>query len=199
MRHPRAGACVVLAAVLAAGGCAEQPGGQRSEPVVTVDLERVAPGQDLEVSAAGFPAGAEVVIGAGPVESEYEVLARSEVAGDGSVRAQVTIPPRARPGRTWVVVVEVPGRGGARAVSGELRIVEPDDAGRSEVTVTGRLTDEGVECQALRGDDGGLYTLTGELGGAVVGDRVRVSGVPAEMSFCMQGTTLDVVGIERLD
>ncbi len=76
---------------------------------------------------------------------------------------------------------------------------EPAGAGRDEVTVTGRLTDEGVECQALRGDDGELYTLTGELGGAVVGDRVRVSGVPAGMSFCMQGTTLEVREIERLD
>jgi len=64
------------------------------------------------------------------------------------------------------------------------------------VTVTGRLTDEGVECQALRGDDGRLYTLTGDLQGFKTGDRVRVSGKVAEVSICMQGTTLVVTKIE---
>lgn len=66
------------------------------------------------------------------------------------------------------------------------------------VTVTGVLTDEGVECQALRGDDGRLYTVAGDLEGFASGDRVRVEGRIAEMSFCMQGTTLTVERIERL-
>lgn len=61
-----------------------------------------------------------------------------------------------------------------------------------EVRVTGRLTDEGVECPALRGDDGRLYTLAGETGGFGPGDRVTVAGTVAEMSFCMQGTTIAV-------
>jgi len=65
------------------------------------------------------------------------------------------------------------------------------------VTITGRLTDEGVECQALRGDDGKLYTLTGDLGDFKAGDRVRVTGKVAEVSFCMQGTTLAVATIEK--
>ncbi|HEX5760791.1 MAG TPA: DUF5818 domain-containing protein [Thermoanaerobaculia bacterium] len=69
--------------------------------------------------------------------------------------------------------------------------------GTGTVTVTGRLTDEGVECQALRGDDGQIYTLTGDLQGFKVGDRVRVTGRPAEMSFCMQGTTLTLHTIEQ--
>ncbi len=45
----------------------------------------------------------------------------------------------------------------------------------ARVTIVGRLTNEGVECQALRGDDGQLYTLLGgELGGLPVETRVRV-------------------------
>jgi long-subunit acyl-CoA synthetase (AMP-forming) len=58
--------------------------------------------------------------------------------------------------------------------------------------VTGTLTDEGAECQALRGDDGELYTLTGDLSSFSAGDRVRVKGRVAEISFCQQGTTIEV-------
>ena len=66
------------------------------------------------------------------------------------------------------------------------------------VKVTGVLTDEGAECPALRGDDGQLYTLTprGSTAGFNVGDRVRVVGKVAEVSFCGQGTTLEVQSIK---
>jgi hypothetical protein len=66
-----------------------------------------------------------------------------------------------------------------------------------KVVVRGALTDEGVECQALRGDDGILYTLAGKAEGFEVGDRVRVEGTVAEMSICQQGTTLDVKKIHK--
>lgn len=69
----------------------------------------------------------------------------------------------------------------------------PED-GRLEVT--GILTREGVECPALRGMDGRLYTLAGELGRFQPGDRVRVHGSEAQVSFCQQGTTIDVSRIE---
>ena len=65
------------------------------------------------------------------------------------------------------------------------------------MTVTGKLTNEGAECQAMRGDDGKLYSLTGDLKGFRTGDRVKVTGRIAEASFCMQGTTLGVEKIER--
>jgi hypothetical protein len=66
------------------------------------------------------------------------------------------------------------------------------------VTVVGTLTDEGVECQALRGRGNRLFTLTGDLGGFQAGDRVRVVGSVAEVSICQQGTTLVVRSIERV-
>ena len=54
----------------------------------------------------------------------------------------------------------------------------------------GVLTDEGVECQAFRSDDGELFTLLGDLGGFSNRDKVVVCGTIAEISPCMQGTTL---------
>jgi hypothetical protein len=68
------------------------------------------------------------------------------------------------------------------------------------LSVEGRLTDEGVECQALRGTDGTLYTLVpwGEKARAYkTGDRVSVTGRVAEASTCMQGITLVVEGVKR--
>ena len=66
------------------------------------------------------------------------------------------------------------------------------DENRS-LRVIGVLTGEGAECPALRGDDGKLYTLTPrDLQGFKVGDRVAVVGKVAEISFCNQGTTLEV-------
>ncbi len=65
------------------------------------------------------------------------------------------------------------------------------------MNVTGKLTNDGVECQAMRSDDGKLYTLIGDLKGFRNGDRVKVTGSIAEVSFCMQGTTIKVEKIER--
>ena len=71
---------------------------------------------------------------------------------------------------------------------------------RVSITVVGRLTSEGVECQALRGDDGQLYTLLG--GGLVdlpVETRVRVIGERLEFSSCQQGITIRVQSITPAD
>jgi hypothetical protein len=54
----------------------------------------------------------------------------------------------------------------------------------------GQLTDEGLECQAFRSDEGELFTLIGDLEGYGNGDKVVVCGAVADPSFCMQGTTL---------
>jgi len=67
----------------------------------------------------------------------------------------------------------------------------PSDAAPDEICVRGRLTDEGVECPAMRGSDGKLYTLVGDAA-PVVGGEVCVCGRVAELSSCMQGMTIVV-------
>ena len=64
------------------------------------------------------------------------------------------------------------------------------------IHVSGTFTDEGVECPAVMGDNGVLYTLTGDVSGFEPGDRVELVGAPAEVSVCMQGMTLDVQAIQ---
>ena len=67
---------------------------------------------------------------------------------------------------------------------------QPD--GRLMRCYKGVLTDEGVECQAFRSEDGELLTLIGDLEKYGNGDKVVVCGTIADISFCMQGTTLVV-------
>lgn len=68
----------------------------------------------------------------------------------------------------------------------------PGDGDSDRITVSGVVTGEGVECPALRGNDGRLYTLAGNVGDLEPGDRIQVQGQRAEVSFCQQGTTIDV-------
>lgn len=76
----------------------------------------------------------------------------------------------------------------------------PAAAPSSQITVIGTLTAEGIECQAMR-EDGTkkFYTLAGKLAGFKAGDRVKVVGTIAEVSYCMQGTTIAVSSITRLE
>ncbi len=70
----------------------------------------------------------------------------------------------------------------------------------ARVNIIGKLTNEGVECQAMRGDDGQLYTLLGEeLGGLPVDTRVSVIGEKLEFSSCQQGITIRVRSITPAD
>lgn len=73
---------------------------------------------------------------------------------------------------------------------------ETEDGADSSLVIRGTLTSEGVECPAMRGPDGALYTLAGRnTGGFKSGDKVCVRGRRAEMSFCMQGITIEVISI----
>lgn len=88
---------------------------------------------------------------------------------------------------------------GAAACASSPPAIPEGEAPPAEVAmkVQGRLTAEGVECQALRADDGTLYTLVGDLKGLKTGDSVLVEGTPVQISICMQGTTLQVRQITR--
>lgn len=151
------------------------------------------PGTTVRLTGSGLPANAHVQVGRGLARSEYEVVERVHSDAQGNVSTTATVPSHADPGDRWVfvLVTEDPR---VRAVSGEFQVTagEPE-SGRVEVT--GVLTREGVECPALRADDGSLYTLAGGTGDFGPGDRVRVTGTQAQVSICQQGTTIEVESI----
>ena len=80
----------------------------------------------------------------------------------------------------------------------EPRPPQQTEPASSPMTIIGRITDEGAECMAMRSDDGKLFTIGRPKEELKPGDRIRVTGTIAEMSFCMQGVTLNVTRIERL-
>jgi hypothetical protein len=87
-------------------------------------------------------------------------------------------------------------------MKGDTMASEPvQTAASKSVTVIGTLTDEGVECQAMREDKTNkLYTLIPreKLSGFNNGDHVKVEGTIAEVSFCQQGTTINISSISKV-
>lgn len=86
------------------------PDGDGTTRAVSIASQNAAPGALVTVYASGFPAGAQVQVGFGPPESEYEVVATREIAGDGELYAAVQIPTYYRVGQQLVAVVVVNGQ-----------------------------------------------------------------------------------------
>jgi hypothetical protein len=158
---------------------------------VEVGAATVAPGDPLPIHAEGFPPGADVHVGLGHPSSDYSVVAEARTDADGRLETTLTVPGWAMTGMPYVIVV-AERADEPRAVSEPFVVARPGDT----LQVEGTLTDEGVECPALRGMGGELYTLATRDLEWGPGTDVRVEGRVAEVSFCMQGTTLEVIIIE---
>jgi len=214
-------AALLAAALLLAAACSPGGGGGNRDaerPAITVEPLTGPPGTEVRVRATGFPPDAVIDVGFGPPRAKYDLIARTRTDGNGSTAATVLVPARAQPGQPYVFVMAYPptflritsdiftvtapaaaAPGEPNPLPGESMVPDTNEAEASPagtVRVTGRLTDEGVECPALRGEDGKLYTLSGATDGFHTGDRVTVVGTLAEMSICMQGTTIAVQSIE---
>jgi hypothetical protein len=158
---------------------------------VTVGVATAAPGTELPIEATGFTPGTEVQIGLGMPDSDYDVVAQETVDGTGRLATAIEVPDWTMSGHPYVVVVDAPGE--ARGVSDPFVVGQPGD----RVSVPGTLTDEGVECPAMRDRAGTLYTLVGTDLEWGPGTDVHVEGRIAEAAICMQGTTLEVESIRR--
>ena len=64
-------------------------------------------------------------------------------------------------------------------------------------TIIGTLTNKGVECPAMIGDDGQLYSLLGNIMGFQAGQRIEVEARKLErLSPCRRGTTVEIKSIK---
>ena len=194
---------VILVAALAAGCAANgeeetsAPPMESSAPAPDVTLSAyspgAAPGDPVTLRATGFEPSAPVQFGFGPPESEYAVIETSDADASGTAELTLAVPASASPGRAYVFVATGSGSS-AKAISDPFYVTADDGI----LEIEGRVTDEGVECVALRTDSGDLFTLAGaDTDGLAPGDRVTVQGSIAEMSFCQQGITLAVTSVER--
>lgn len=185
--------CVFL--LSACAGQADPPPSMPSPPgeaSVTVPVSTAAPGTRIDVQAGGFAVSTTVEVGFGPPNSEFTVVSQANTSAAGELNTSITIPASAMRGRPYVVVVQERDHE-PRAVSNPFVVGAAGDS----VSVHGSLTNEGVECPAMRDPAGTLYTLaTNDLDWAA-GTQVMVRGTIAGMSTCMQGTTISVSSIER--
>lgn len=198
---------VLTVALAACGGAETEPSPQPEPEPTPAPAPSPEPGDlaisispdagtvttDVTVRAEGFAPGADVGIGFGPPASEYEIFAHARADSRGTVETVVNVPDWAESGRDYLFVAKAPD--GSDVLSSQFRVKAEDGETDGSIQVTGQITGEGVECPALRSDDGELYTLAGETGRFGEGDRVTVEGTVAETSFCMQGTTIEVEDI----
>jgi len=73
------------------------------------------------------------------------------------------------------------------------------DAGGKQICLRGRLTGGGIECQAMRSNDGRLYTLGQPKVVAKTGAEICACGRIVTISNCMQGTTIVVTRMGHPD
>ncbi|HEX2255530.1 MAG TPA: LysM peptidoglycan-binding domain-containing protein [Afifellaceae bacterium] len=175
---------------------------RQEEASLFVEPGFARPGRDVELTALGLPPGSRARILGGMSPDDLTVIDRVSVDGRGRLRASVEVPDWARPGSPFYFAVETRWPP-VQALAEPIRIGwvgrGPGRGRDRDLTVIGTLTREGVECPALRGDDGRLYTLAGDIRGFRPGDRIRVEGQPADFSTCMQGTTIEVSRIRPAD
>ena len=167
------------------------PAPQPVEVAVTISPASGAPGSLVQVSGSGFAPAAPLRLMAGLTAANLRELQLVKADGRGRAALTVRIPDWAARAGSIVFAYETTN-GRLRTVSEPFRIVQPAPPASNRITVIGTLTREGAECQALRGDDGELYTLAGDFVDFRPGDRVRVEGRIAQVSNCQQGTTISV-------
>jgi hypothetical protein len=166
---------------------------------VEVLPRRVAVGDSVTVYARGLPLRTNVEIAAGNPEGRMVVVDRETTDHYGTLRARVALPRDLPTDAPLSIVVATRDRAhGARSGTLEVRPAGTRTTARAgeRVEITGTLTTEGSVCPAVRTGDGTLYTLSGDIGRLLPGDRVRVVGLVAGTSQCNQGITISAARIE---
>lgn len=148
------------------------------------------PGTEVTLRSTRLPAITPMRIGIGATHFGFEEIGQVLSTERGEISVTVVVPEWATSEVSYRMIV-FDFYFAPLALTEVFHVTAPDGTVGRE----GVLTEDGVECPAMRGDDQMLYTLTGDLAGYRSGDRVRIRGRIAETSMCMQGTTLEVVEI----
>lgn len=116
-----------------AGEQTERPteaGGSDEEAVVDPDLalspDGGPPGSEVRIEAVGLPPNRRIRLGAGPADSEYEIISETRSDAQGRVDATVSVPSWAEPGDRFVFVAETPD--GTTVLSDPFAVTAPDGA-----------------------------------------------------------------------
>ncbi len=169
----------------------------RVEPDVTISPRQGTPGSTVTIVATGFRPHEKVLFGVGTDAGGYSRAGGGRADASGRVITETVVPADAG-GSVRFVVAAPDGEILAKSRAFTVAAAEPErEPARERVSLRGVVTGEGTECPAVRAEDGTLYTLAGTRG-LQTGDVVQLRGRVAEVSTCMQGTTIEVSDIERI-
>jgi hypothetical protein len=76
-------------------------------PTAVITPASGLPGDDLTLTASGFPPNVDVLIGVGRVQSEFNYSLAAQTDATGTVTEEIAIPGTAAPGSNWVALVEM--------------------------------------------------------------------------------------------
>lgn len=194
-RPARLGGALFVALVGAATTAAPSEAQRRVAPDSLRQIQQVEPlhgppGTEVTVYTENLPLQAKVHLGVGATRTGFEALYEAEQGMWGEVSGTIRIPETA-PWDRAVLLVAFDAIFAPIGLSEPFHVTRPDGI----LQRTGRITDEGVECLAMRDGDGFLYTLIGATDGLEPGEAVVVQARYVEASICQQGTTLEVVRV----
>jgi hypothetical protein len=176
-----------------AGGAAAAPAaGPPARPQLQLSPRGGPAGSEVTISFSGLAMREPVEIGFGDM-GEHVILSPAQADVDGNISTTVRVPADATPVTHFFFLAN--SETGQVVATPTAFLVMPADG---RVTVSGRMSDEGVECRAMRGDAGELYSLTGPDDWPEPGTKVTVVGRIAEMSMCQQGLTIAVESIKAV-
>lgn len=118
-------AVIAVASLFAIRGTQAQEGA--NQPVVAVDQLAVQAGMTINYIANGLPGDAQLVVGMGPVDSEYDVLENVTSSTQGAVSGSIAVPTFVQPGENWVLVIATPDNS-VRAISYPILITDGTDS-----------------------------------------------------------------------
>jgi hypothetical protein len=181
--------CTTLMLLISVDGASAQ---RRVAPDSIRTLQQVEPlhgppGTVVTIYTENLPLQARVHVGVGATRAGFEALDEAEQAMYGEVSATLTIPETA-PWDRAVLLVAFDANFAPIGFSDPFHVTRQDGILRR----TGTVTDEGVECIAMRDTDDFLYTLIGNTEGLEPGQSAVIEGRYMEASTCMQGTTIQV-------
>ena len=174
-----------------AGTLAPAPAQQASPPLVVTPAGG-RPGTEVRLTMSNLVMNGAVELGFGGM-AEHVILTTGKADANGTWATTVTIPAATARGVAYFFVADP-------ATSSPISRPVPFlvAAANGAVRVTARISDEGVECTAARGEAGELYTLTGVDDYQEVGASVVIEGTIAEVSTCQQGLTIAVTSLRAV-
>jgi hypothetical protein len=196
----RGGVALVLALaaifVGALPGAAQEAGsvGRPSERATLFEPVSGPPGTQVHVRGYFLPAITPVHVALGGTRTGFEALSLSLTTRTGDLEETVFIPEWARRDRAHRFII-FDAYFSPLSTSGLFHVTGPDGS----IIRTGVVESVNGSCVVLQGEDGEVYTLSGELTGSLdPNDRVEAEGRIRSDSPCGEGVPIQVTRIQRL-